>query len=724
MKRAMKRNQPRMRPDGFEPGTVGLRFAQWQPSTYDATARTVVAVLSTGARRKWFGIAEELLIAPEAIDLTRVAMGQVSFLDSHRQDSVDAVFGSVVEAWIANGALYARIRFADTEQGRKAEGLIARGEVKGISVGYRVLTWTMIGVENDIEIWQAQRWELLEASLVAVPADPHAGVRSDAANRANAHTQEQDDMRRNAAAGAQPANTQAQPGATAPAAEPTRSQQQLSAPALPGAPAAPGATQLADNLAGMRGQAPNADAVRSALATLTSAFGPAQEAAPWLRFLSENPAPAPADAAIRAERERVFAIGDLGRRAGFAQADIDTAVRDGTSAEAFRTRAFDAIVARGNTAPTNPATPANANQDETETRRRGMADAIVARLERATARPGQQVQIPEHARAYGEMGFAEMAAEVIGHRGALRTGRQVTDVIERAFHSTSDFPAIFIDAINRRLLARYQAATPTYRLFCAPYMATDFRPTHVVRAGDFPALQPVTETGEIKAGTFSESKEMFRVYPYGVKFNLSRQMIINDQMGAIDQMLGSFGVRVTDWENALAFAKLNLSSGIGPVLSDGKAVFHNDHGNNKGTGGGVPDITTVGVGRAAMMKQKSLDGILLNLAPASILTGPDNLGAAEQLVASISPALIANAQPEWVKRLTPAGDANITGNGWYLFADPSVAPCFVYGYLEGFEGPRLKSEEQFGTQGLAVSLEHDFGVDGIDYRGGYRNVGQ
>jgi hypothetical protein len=188
-------------------------------------------------------------------------------------------------------------------------------------------------------------------------------------------------------------------------------------------------------------------------------------------------------------------------------------------------------------------------------------------------------------------------------------------------------------------------------------------------------------------------------------------------------MLASAGERVADWENSKVFAKLAEGSGAGPtLLTDNKRMFHSDHGNLAGTAAAIA-IASVGIGRASMMKQTTLDGIKANFTPATLLTGPDTLLVAEQLVTQITPAQTSNAVPDFIRRLTPVGDANITGNPWYLFADPAVAPCFVYGYLEGFEGPRLTSEEVFDVQGLRVKLEHDFGVEGVDYRGGFRNAG-
>lgn len=443
------------------------------------------------------------------------------------------------------------------------------------------------------------------------------------------------------------------------------------------------------------------------------------------------PPPAPAtptaqqaaDTAVAAERTRVSTIRDIGQRAGMPAADVEAAISGGTAVDAFRVRAFDTLAERSRATPT-ASVQGSIGRDENDTRRNGMRDAIVARLARAAWRPGEtRVEIPEHARQWGEMGFAELAAEAIGWRGHLRTARQVDEVFRRAFHSTSDFPAIFGDALNQRLLARYMQAAPTYRLFCAPYLATDFRTINVVRAGDFPSLQRVQETGEIKAGTFTESKEQLAVHPYGIRFGISRQMIVNDNLGAIDQVLGSAGDGVLNWENALAFELLVSNSFTGPtLLTDATVMFHTNHGNETASGTAI-SITSVGAGRAQMMKQTSLDGRKLNLQPVTLLTGPDRLTEAEQLVATINPALIANAQTDWMKRLRPAGDANVTGDHWWLFADPMVAPCFVYGNLQGYEGPRLSTNDPFTVQGIEVKLEHDFGVAGTDFRGATHNEG-
>jgi phage head maturation protease len=49
--------------------------------------------------------------------------------------------GTLSDAWIAGGALVGRLKFAQTERGQLAEGMVARGELNAVSVGYRVTKW-------------------------------------------------------------------------------------------------------------------------------------------------------------------------------------------------------------------------------------------------------------------------------------------------------------------------------------------------------------------------------------------------------------------------------------------------------------------------------------------------------------------------------------------------------------------------------------------------------
>src|SRR5438270_152357 len=117
-------------------------------------------------------------------------------------------------------------------------------------------------------------------------------------------------------------------------------------------------------------------------------------------------------------------------------------------------------------------------------------------------------------------------------------------------------------------------------------------------------------------------------------------------------------------------------------------VFVSGHSNLAGAGG-VPSVTTIGAGRKALRNMKSLSGIFLNVPPRLIVAGPTQETIIDQLVASITPTLTTSVNP-FSGRLEAVSDANISDTSWYMFADPSQVPCFVYGFLNGSNGPRTK----------------------------------
>lgn len=171
-------------PAGWKPGQIDHRFVKapgGAPSTYDAKQRTVEVVIATGFRvRRWFGW-EELAIRDDAVDLRRVALGQCRLIDSHDAYETKNALGVVLEARIERGQLIGKVRFNDTENGRRAEDAVAKGEITGISAGYKInrLVLAETGDDNDDDVYRAEAWELLEASLVTVPADPYSGARSE-----------------------------------------------------------------------------------------------------------------------------------------------------------------------------------------------------------------------------------------------------------------------------------------------------------------------------------------------------------------------------------------------------------------------------------------------------------------------------------------------------------------------------------------------------------------
>lgn len=361
------------------------------------------------------------------------------------------------------------------------------------------------------------------------------------------------------------------------------------------------------------------------------------------------------------------------------------------------------------------AATARITRDERDTRRIGMTEALAAQI-------GRRAPKDERARPYMSMSLVQMAALSNGHRGPIRTAHDRLEVF-MGMHTTSDFPLSLQNAMNKELETRYNEAQPTYREIARQKTFRDFRPHPMIRPGDFPALQPIGEGGEIAYGTIGEKAETVALASYGIALSISRQTMINDDIGAIADMIADQGRAVSRFEDTAFYAMmLGGANADGPTLAETTRQVFNTTDGTKAAADAAISIASLSIGRAAMMKRKSVDGNLLGILPSILLVGPDKLTEAQQIVAPIQAAQAGNVNP-FAGLLTVLPTARITGNAWYLFANPADVPSFVYGYLEGAAAPRTRMEEPFGRQGMQLSIEHDFGVGAIDYRGAFKNAG-
>jgi hypothetical protein len=479
----------------------------------------------------------------------------------------------------------------------------------------------------------------------------------------------------------------------------------------------------ADAGAHIRGARPGGATTRCALSRAAPAAAAAQrqenhmepEVTPASGAQPAAPATTPVDdTAVRAERQRAADVTALYRRHGLEDR-VSQAIQDGVTVDQARAQILDHLAAQTAPAAARSEPTLTGRQDETETRRRGMEEALVAGL------TGQQPT--ELARSYHGMPLIELAAERLGERRVPGSFGQREQMLSRAFHATSDFPLMFENAMNRALAARYAMQAPTYRMIARRRSYADFRDHSTVRVGDFPTLQAINqEAGEIPSGTFREARERTRVLPYGVRVNLSRTMLVNDTLNGLQQVLNDRGMAVARFEDATFYAMMLQASGAGPTLLETtRAVFNTTDGTLAAVAAAIT-VPSVTLARAALMKRKSLDGADLEIPAAVLLVGPDKQTEAQQLLAPIQAQQAGNINP-FSGAMELAVTAKITGNAWYVFASPDVFPCFEWGLLEGYEAPRFRIEEIFGTQGTGMTLEHDFGCGAIDWRGGYRNAG-
>lgn len=153
-------------------------------SAIDVENRKVSLCFMTEAVCRNWWIPEVCLCKPENADLTRFENGIAPALFNHDRDKV---IGKIESVSFDNGRAKATIVFDSDEEAEKVFEKVKSGSLRGVSVGYIRQKVTRIMATEDEPLEFLGRvynertdvttlWELLEISIVSVPADNDTGV--------------------------------------------------------------------------------------------------------------------------------------------------------------------------------------------------------------------------------------------------------------------------------------------------------------------------------------------------------------------------------------------------------------------------------------------------------------------------------------------------------------------------------------------------------------------
>jgi nitroreductase len=444
---------------------------------------------------------------------------------------------------------------------------------------------------------------------------------------------------------------------------------------------------------------------------------------------ARSAAPAPAADAVRAavdaERARVAEITTIATRhnlGDFAAQHIAA----GTTIEAARAAALDALATRSAAAPVSGRV--QVLTDEGDTVRAAVECAILHRANPGAtkltdaAREWRGMSLMEMGRTFVEqttgdrlrgLGKMDLAGRLLGLDSGMRSGAPM---------SSSDFPNILANVVAKRLRSAYEVAPQNWKKLSRQNNAPDFKARAITQLSNLPNLKLIKEGGEYTHAALADSKESYALSTYGRKVMITRQALINDDLGAFDRIPMLFGRAAAETEASLFWAIITANGAMG----DGVAMFHATHGN-LGTAGAI-NATTLDEARKSMRKQKGIaakaaDAEPLNLAPKFILTSPDKETEAAQFLATMLYPNSPSGVNVFAGSLEPIVEARLTGNAWYLFADPATIDTIEYAYLDGEEGLYTESRIGFDVDGVEIKGRVDFAAKAIDYRGMFKNAG-
>jgi phage major head subunit gpT-like protein len=239
----------------------------------------------------------------------------------------------------------------------------------------------------------------------------------------------------------------------------------------------------------------------------------------------------------------------------------------------------------------------------------------------------------------------------------------------------------------------------------------------------------LNENGEFKNKAILDGeKATITAATKGNIINVSRQMIVNDDMNAFSRLPELLGRAAALSVEVDAYALLLRTAVSVRRRADTQALFHSNR-TNVGTGAAL-SAASLDADAAVMAAQKDPNGQeFLALEPAVLLVPRTLKGQALVINDSqYDPDTLANKsqmKPNVARGFfrTIVGTPRLTGTRRYLFADPTLYPVFEVAFLDGQMAPVLETQDGWRADGAEMKVRFDYGVAAVDFRGAVTNAG-
>lgn len=632
-------------------------------------------------------------VVPEVLRMDGVqlpASGQVPLLDTHDGTSVQNVLGSFGAFRTEGGQLIGRATFSGVQAGADAFRRVAEGHITDVSVGYEVLasTWvengataTVEGVEYTGPVRVTTAWKLFEVSLCPVGADDRAKVRGNII-KTGGHDMPnklpEQEKRFDASA----------------------AKEKLTA-------AVAALNELAASLSEPEEDKPD-DAAEDNAEPAAIPESPAGEGDGRSAENSCDP--------VEEERARIMEISAMCRAHNMPANMEEEMIRKGYSLDKARAAVLARLEGRSSAAFAR----VDVGRTEQEKVREAVSHGLLLRCGVAESRINGGRPAPG-AREFSGMSMREVCREMLVRSGRPTSGN-VVEMVGRAL-STTDLPNLLTDTANRVLMDGWESADKQWQVWCGQDSVSDFKELTLLdfASGDDLALIP--EGGEYQNGRAAEHAESVKIETYGKIFPLTRQAIVNDDLGAFARIARNHGEAAARMVNRLACRVLTAN----PTMGDGKALFHNDHGNLVSSGGNVPTVESLGAAFLKMRTQKDLLGNRVQIrpqffiAPAALETGAE-VFFNSQLIGTQEKPNQANIYAGSV--LTRVYDAeldDVSAADWYL-AGPKGKTVTIF-TLNGATAPYLEYKEGWRVDGVEYKVRLDVAAKAVAWQGLCKSAG-
>ena len=317
----------------------------------------------------------------------------------------------------------------------------------------------------------------------------------------------------------------------------------------------------------------------------------------------------------------------------------------------------------------------------------------------------------------------ELAREYL-YRSGEKTDKNPVKMVGRAL-TTTDFPVLLGNIVNTSLVAGWEEANETWQEWCSTGSLNDFKTHSFAQSGAFDDLDEIPEHGEYKHGKFGEAKESVKIVKFGKLAAITREAIINDDMGAMAEIPRKMGLAAARKIGDLPYAVLIANAKMG----DNVPLFHSTHKNLAGTGA-VLGVDPLNTAFANMAKQKDFSGKKrLNIRPEIFLSPVSIMGTSEEFFKTDKIDNLTNNNRKTniyagnvLKRVYESRLDDDSETAWYLLSGQKNMTVTVF-FLHGNNKPYMEQKTGWSVDGMEYKIRIEAAAAARDFRGIYKNSG-
>jgi phage major head subunit gpT-like protein len=297
----------------------------------------------------------------------------------------------------------------------------------------------------------------------------------------------------------------------------------------------------------------------------------------------------------------------------------------------------------------------------------------------------------------------------------------------QAAWSSHDIADILSATVNKFLLNGFTAVDNSYRMIAARRQVVDFKKVTSYRLTGGFKFEELSGKGELQHAKAGNLKYENSARTYGIQTSISREQLINDDLGALADIPKMIG----------RGAALKLNEVFWKTFLDNSSVFTSGNKNYTSGSASKLDIDGITAVEQLFLDQTDPDGFPLGVSP-EILLVPTALNVKARSFMSSAEIRDTTSNKNYATTNPHAGkyqpvtspylsNASFTGyssTAYYLIANPETFPLIEACFLNGVEQPTVEqAEADFSLLGIQMRGFFDFGVAFVDPRAGAKSAG-